>query len=189
VVLKVASPGVPDFYQGTELWDLSLVDPDNRRPVDFAIRGRLMEEMPGASVEAMLDGWRDGRIKLFVTTRGLHLRRERPDLFVGGAYLPLAVETSVPGHAVAFARQAGDDCVIAIAPRLCARMVTAERPVPLGGDAWKTSRVLLPESLRNRTFTNIFTGEEVRPTTTADHGWIFLGQAFERLPVALLRST
>jgi (1->4)-alpha-D-glucan 1-alpha-D-glucosylmutase len=188
VVLKIASPGVPDFYQGTELWDLSLVDPDNRRPVDFDLRARLLDGIESANPAELLEHWRDGRVKLFVTTRGLHLRRELPQVFVGGEYLPLEVDTSVPGDAVAFARQAGDECVIAIAPRLCARMVLPERPLPLGGEAWKTSRVLLPESLRHRTFTNVFTGEEIRPTTTAEHVWIFLGQALERLPVALLRS-
>jgi (1->4)-alpha-D-glucan 1-alpha-D-glucosylmutase len=188
VVLKIASPGVPDFYQGSELWDLSLVDPDNRRPVDFALRSRLLDELEGAAASEMLDGWTDGRIKLFVTTRALHLRRELPQVFVGGDYLPLQVESSVPGDAVALARMAGDDCVIAIAPRLCARMGTPERPVPLGGEAWKTSRVLLPEALRHRTYHNIFTGEELRPTITSEHGWLFLGECLNQLPVALLRS-
>ena len=188
VVLKIASPGVPDFYQGTELWDLNLVDPDNRRPVDFDLRGRLLESVATADPAELLEHWRDGRVKLLVTTRGLHLRRELPQVFVGGDYVPLEVETSVAGDAVAFTRQAGDDCVIAIAPRLCARMSLPDRPLPLGGEAWKTSRVLLPESLRHLTFTNVFTGEEVRPTTTAENAWIFLGQALDRLPVALLRS-
>lgn len=188
VVLKIASPGVPDFYQGSELWDLSLVDPDNRRPVDFALRTRLLDEVNAASPSEMLERWADGRIKLFITTRGLYLRRELPDVFVGGSYLPLQVETSVSGDVVALARSAGDDCVIAIAPRLCARMATPERPVPLGGDAWKTSRVLLPPPLRHRTFQNVFTGEELRPTTTSESGWLFLGQCFNHLPVALLRS-
>jgi (1->4)-alpha-D-glucan 1-alpha-D-glucosylmutase len=188
VVLKIASPGVPDFYQGTELWDLSLVDPDNRRPVDFSLRRRLLEELETASPSEMLESWKDARVKLFVTSRGLHLRREHPALFVGGDYLPLGVESSVSGNAIALARTAGGEAVIAIAPRLCARMATAERPVPLGGDAWKTSRVLLPESLRHRNYENVLTGETLRPTVTSDQGWLFLGQALERLPVALLRS-
>ncbi|HVL67890.1 MAG TPA: malto-oligosyltrehalose synthase [Vicinamibacterales bacterium] len=186
VTLKIGAPGVPDFYQGTELWDLNLVDPDNRRPVDFELRQRLVEAHgdPGD----LLENWRDGRIKLFVTSAGLRLRRELPHVFVGGTYVPLAVETSVPGAAVAFARLAGADAVVAVAPRLCARLIDDHRPLPVGGDCWKTSRVILPEALRGRTFVNAFTGAELRPATTGDSGWIFLGQVFEKLPVALLRA-
>ena len=187
VALKSASPGVPDFYQGTDLWDLSLVDPDNRRPIDFERRERLLDSLTG-DFEDMLTNWQDGRIKLAVTTGALHLRRELPHVFVGGDYVPLTVETSVPGHAVAFARMSGTDAVIAVAPRLCGRMVNERGGVPLGGDAWKTSRVMLPEPLRGRTYRHVFTGADIRPVATSDSGWIFLGQAFDRLPVALLRA-
>jgi (1->4)-alpha-D-glucan 1-alpha-D-glucosylmutase len=189
VVLKLGSPGVPDFYQGTELWDLSLVDPDNRRPVDFGVRSRALEALsPPPDPDDLLKSWRDGRIKLFITAIGLQLRRELPDVFVGGDYVPLVVESSVAGEAVAFARIAGNDAVLVIAPRLCSKLATPDRPAPLGGEAWKTSRVLLPETLRNRTFRNVFTGAELTPTITADEGWIFVGQALERLPVAMLTS-
>ena len=188
VTLKIASPGVPDFYQGTELWDLSLVDPDNRRPVDFKGRERRLDALE-ADFADMLTNWQDGRIKLVVTTRALHLRRELPQVFVGGEYVPLTVEASVPGDAVAFARVSGNDAVLAIAPRLCGRMVVERGGVPLGGDAWKTSRVMLPEALRGRTYRHVFTGAEIRPVVTSESGWIFLGQAFDRLPVALLRAT
>lgn len=187
VTLKVASPGVPDFYQGTDLWDLSLVDPDNRRPVDFALRQQLLADLSD-DFEEMLTHWPDGRIKLAVTTRGLHLRRELQHVFVGGEYVPLSVESSVAGDAVAFARTAGTDVVIAIAPRLCGRMVVERGGAPLGGDGWKTSRVMLPESLRQRTYRHVFTHVEIKPTVTSENGWIFLGQAFEQLPVALLRA-
>jgi (1->4)-alpha-D-glucan 1-alpha-D-glucosylmutase len=190
VVLKLGSPGVPDFYQGTELWDLSLVDPDNRRPVDFEVREAALEAVntTRADTGGMLANWTDGRIKLFVTRTGLQLRRELPEVFVGGEYLPLVVESSVPADAVAFARVSGDDAVVVIAPRLCSRLVTEERPFPLGGECWKTSRVFLPEPLRTRAFRNVFTGAEIRPTVTTENGWIFLGQAFDRLPVALLHA-
>ena len=123
-----------------------------------------------------------------MTTRALQLRRELPQVFVGGDYIPLRVETSVAGDAIAFARTAGDDVVIAVAPRLCARMVVEHGGAPLGGEAWKTSRVMLPESLRGRMYRQFFTGAEIRPVMTSDSGWIFLGQVFERLPVALLRA-
>ena len=178
VTLKIGSPGVPDFYQGTELWDLNLVDPDNRRPVDFAHRARLLDDVdllldqePPArtdTISGWLRGWKDGRIKLLVTAAGLRLRRALPDVFLGGAYMPLTTEITVPGSAVAFARMAGGEgdapAVIFAAPRLCAGLVDRERPVPLGGDCWRTSRMMLPQSLRHRTFRHEITGAEIRPT-------------------------
>jgi hypothetical protein len=78
--------------------------------------------------------------------------------------------------------------VLVVAPRLCARIVTADRPVPLGGDAWKTSRLLLPPALRDRLFQNIITGAEVRPTKAGDSEFIFIGEAFDALPLAMLRA-
>jgi (1->4)-alpha-D-glucan 1-alpha-D-glucosylmutase len=191
LVLKIGSPGVPDFYQGTELWDLSLVDPDNRRPVDFEQRDRLLNEVDAAGapgIESMLSHWQDGRIKLYVTTTGLRARRELADVFVGGDYVPLTTEVTLPAGIVAFARLSGDDAVIVVAPRLSARLVRADAPVPLGGDCWKTSRVLLPDSLRDRTYRNVFTGDEVRVAMSGDRGWLFVGGLFDKLPVAILRA-
>jgi (1->4)-alpha-D-glucan 1-alpha-D-glucosylmutase len=196
--LKIGGPGVPDFYQGTDLWDLSLVDPDNRRPVDFTLRARLLDDVDALlakdpserrrDIAAWLRDWRDGRVKLLVTAAGLRLRREDPQLFLGGAYLPVATEVSVPAGAFAFARTAGDDAALFVAPRLCARIVNHERPVPLGGDPWKTSRLLLPAELRDRVFRNVITGAELRPTRAGDSAFIFLGEAFETLPVANQRT-
>lgn len=188
VVLKLGSPGVPDFYQGTELWDFTLVDPDNRRPVDFAVRERMLAGLAGQHPAAMMREPQDGRIKMFITNAGLQLRRELPHVFVGGDYLPLATEVTVPGGVVAFARQCGEDAVLAVAPRLVAGLVSAERPSPLGGDCWKTSRIFLPESLRSRTFRNVFTGDDVKPTEGAGQAWLFVGEVLHRLPVALLRT-
>jgi (1->4)-alpha-D-glucan 1-alpha-D-glucosylmutase len=189
VVLKAASPGVPDFYQGTELWDLSMVDPDNRRPVDFDTRDRLLRELDdtGATqIPELLDNWFDGRIKLFVTSRTLRVRRELPEVFGGGDYIPLTTEMPVEGDVVAFARTSGSDAVIVAAPRLCAR-VGCDGP-PVGADCWKTSRIMLPDALRGRTFQNVLTGAEVRPSVTGDQGWVFVGQLFAQLPVAILRA-
>ena len=116
VTLKIGSPGVPDFYQGTELWDLSLVDPDNRRPVDFE-RRRIMladadrllatpEAERAPALAERLQSWQDGAVKLIVTAVGLRLRRDHPALFLSGAYLPLVSEVSVAASLVAFARRA-----------------------------------------------------------------------------------
>ena len=203
VTLKLGSPGVPDFYQGTELWDLSLVDPDNRRPVDFERRARLLDEVDAllaldargraASISEWVRDWKDGRIKLLLTTVGLRLRRELPRVFSGGGYLPLDAEVTVPGGAVAFARSAprgtgGTDDVVFAAPRLCHALVGGRSAAPLGGDCWKTSRLMLPPALGDRTFRHELTGAEIRPTRAGDSAWIFLGEAFETVPVAILRA-
>jgi (1->4)-alpha-D-glucan 1-alpha-D-glucosylmutase len=203
VTLKIGSPGVPDFYQGTDLWDLNLVDPDNRRPVDFAHRARLLDQVDAllaqdpasqvCTVSEWLRDWTDGRIKLLVTAAGLRLRRALPEVLLGGRYMPLATEITVPAGAVAFARtteaeSAPPEAVLFVVPRLCAPLVDAERPLPLGGDCWKTSRVMLPPGLRDRTFRHVITGAEVRPTRSGENAWIFLGEAFHTVPVAILRS-
>ena len=194
VVLKVGSPGVPDFYQGTELWDFSLVDPDNRRPVDFEVRQRYLADvdrvLDAGMGEVDLSAWgTDGRLKLLVTTAGLRLRKRHPDLFLRGDYTPLVTEMAVEGDCVAFARtldEAGSPAALYIAPRLCAAMYSPQHPLPLGGAAWKTSRIMLPPSLRARTFRHEITGAPVKPTQGTDSAWIFLGQAFERVPVGVL---
>ena len=85
-LLKLTSPGVPDIYQGNEIWDFSLVDPDNRRPVDYAKRKKMLDALKGATPEELLDNWSDGRIKLFLTHRLLTFRRENPELFRDGSY-------------------------------------------------------------------------------------------------------
>ena len=201
VVLKIASPGVPDFYQGSELWDLTLVDPDNRRPIDFDVRARALEavdrvlaqpdEERRASIGRLLESWTDGRIKLFVTAAGLRLRAADPHLFLEGDYVPIETETTVPARAIAFARaRAADDqsagrVAIVIAPHLAAHATDAHHPVPVA-DVWKTSRVLLPTALASRTYRDVFTGAEIRPVRSESSAWIFIGQALQTLPVALL---
>ena len=198
VVLKIASPGVPDFYQGSELWDLNLVDPDNRRPVDFERRRQALDRVDAllaqpaaeraAGIAARLNHWRDGEVKLLVTAAGLRLRAAEPALFLDGDYLPLDAETTVDARVVAFARfSAGGRAAIVIAPHLVARLATPEHPVPLG-DRWRTSRVHLPKALAGLTYRDAFTGAEIRPVLSGDNAWIFIGQALKHLPVTLLAA-
>ena len=202
VVVKLGSPGIPDFYQGTDLWDLSLVDPDNRRPVDFERRASLLDDVDGTlamphqervpKLGELLSSWADGRIKLLLTAVGLRMRRRDPELFFQGSYVPLAVDMTVPAGAIAFARVHGGSAAIFAGPRLAARLFDAHAEggyvPPIGGDKWKTSRLLLPAELAGRTFTHEITGAEIRPTATADQSWIFLGQVFEHVPVGILRA-
>ena len=119
---------------------------------------------------------------------------QMPHVFSGGAYLLLDTEVTVPGGAVAFARSAQGpaatrDVVIFAAPRLCRAQADGRSTAPLGGDWWKTSRIMLPADLADRTFRHELTGAEIRPTRDADTAWIFLGETFNTVPMAILRTT
>jgi maltooligosyltrehalose synthase len=123
-----------------------------------------------------------------LTTVGLRLRRELPDLFHAGEYVALTTESSVRADIVAFARVHAQAAVLFVAPRLCAPIDHQDRVLPLGGDAWKTSRVLLPPTLAQRTFYHELSGAEIRPTISDTNAWIFAGQIFEHVPVGILRA-
>jgi (1->4)-alpha-D-glucan 1-alpha-D-glucosylmutase len=196
VVLKIACPGVPDFYQGTDGWDLTLVDPDNRRPVDFEMRRRALDDIDqilaldppcrAVRLRAMLGEWQDGRIKMLLTAAGLRLRSARPDLLLDGDYLPLETDTTaIAGRVIAFARTSGSGAALVIAPHLIGRLVDADHPVPIG-DIWKTARVLLPKGLASLTYRDAFTGAELKAVEAHESAWLFVGQALRHLPGALL---
>lgn len=181
VVLKHVSPGVPDTYQGTELWDNSLVDPDNRRPVDYGKRRALLE-CPPDDPAALLRDWRCGAIKLHVVRALLHHRRAHPDLLRGGAYLPLEVEGRRSDHLVALARH--DDqgrWLIACVPRLSVRLRTEDSPWPLDEPVWGKTRLSLPDGAP-QAWTNLFTGE----TVTTPDGTLMAADALRAFPVAVL---
>jgi (1->4)-alpha-D-glucan 1-alpha-D-glucosylmutase len=154
-LLKIASPGVPDFYQGTELWDLSLVDPDNRRAVDFAARQHALASLtkpaacdPAELAAKLLEPKHDGRMKLFLIQRALRARNKHRDLFQSGDYLPLAVRGRFEEHLIAFARHHQNKWAVAIAPRLLTRLIGAEQ-LPIGEDIWQDTAIVLPEGAPN----------------------------------------
>jgi (1->4)-alpha-D-glucan 1-alpha-D-glucosylmutase len=194
LVLKLASPGVPDFYQGTELWDLSLVDPDNRRPVDFAHRRGLLAglqpvidrieagETAAREVRELLDTWPDGRIKLLVTACGLRFRRAHAELMVEGSYTALEPQGPAADHLVAFARRDRSGTLLAVVPRLVAPLVGDDRPVPLGREAWGSTSIVLPEGIDASTYRHLLTGDRV--DVTAPH--VQVASVFQTSPVALL---
>ncbi|KRE17583.1 hypothetical protein ASE66_29405 [Bosea sp. Root483D1] len=140
LILQCTVPGVPDTYQGTEFWDLSMVDPDNRRPVDFTIRQQALAS--GAEECELRRNWHDGRIKQQVLHRLLQARRERPDLFVGATYRPLSVTGVRQDDVVAFLRETQDTALLVVAPLRCAAMVTAE--LTLSAAWWQDTRIELP---------------------------------------------
>ena len=189
LVLKTACPGVPDFYQGTELWDFSLVDPDNRRPVDFRSRQVLLDgikraqtECPRRLVADILANWKDGRVKMFTTWAVLNARRAAPELFLDGDYLPLAPAGIRGEHVCAFARRLGGEWVVAAVPRWLAG-VAAPGTLPLGG-TWGDTEIALPGDAP-RQWTNLFTGENLCGGGPA----LPAGDLFRDFPVALLRGS
>jgi (1->4)-alpha-D-glucan 1-alpha-D-glucosylmutase len=185
LLLKMTCPGIPDIYQGCELWDLSLVDPDNRRPVDFAQRAKLLEEitareadLPGL-VGELLERRYDGRVKLFATWRLLKARGMLPELFRDGAYIPLETTGRSRDNLVAFARKSEHECVIALAPRLVSRLVR-EDGLPLGEPVWRDTAASLPEDFPDR-YVDIFTGRAVEAASRLP-----AGEALVLFPAALL---
>jgi (1->4)-alpha-D-glucan 1-alpha-D-glucosylmutase len=178
-LLKVASPGVPDYYQGTELFDFSLVDPDNRRAVDYALRGRYLDEEV-ADPGDLLQSLPDGRAKLHIIRRGLAVRRAHPDLFHGGRYVPLSADAGREDSVVAFALSRNGNAVIAVAPRLFARLLRADDAAPLGAPVWGEAAISLPEDLRGD-LVDAMTGEKHRP-----EGRLQVAALLARFPVALL---
>jgi len=151
-LLTLTAPGVPDLYQGNELWRFDLVDPDNRRAVDFARRAQaltaldsaLREQGPAALAAELLAAPRDGRIKLYLVRRALALRRERAALFEHGEYRPLAVRGARAGHAFAFARCHQGQVAVTVVPRGNAALLAGGAPAPIGAAVWGDTRVALP---------------------------------------------
>lgn len=140
LILQCTVPGVPDTYQGTEFWDLSLVDPDNRRPVDFVARQQAVASDAGE--RALRRHWRDGRVKQQVLRRLLQARRETPDVFIGATYRPLSVSGVRQDDVVAFLRETQDATLLVVAPLRCAAMVSAE--LTLSAAWWQDTRIALP---------------------------------------------
>ena len=190
-LLKIASPGVPDFYQGTELWDFSLVDPDNRRPVDFGKRIKLLEELKQREkenrpslIQDLLTRWVDGKLKLYVTYKGLSFRRSHRSLFEEGNYIPIDALGGAKDHICAFARQTGNAWALVAVPRLITKLVTEERP-PLGEETWGSSALVLPEDAPD-CWLNILTGEELKVILSEQRKLLPLASVFQSFPLALL---
>jgi (1->4)-alpha-D-glucan 1-alpha-D-glucosylmutase len=178
-LLKLTSPGMPDIYQGNEIWDFSLVDPDNRRPVDYKLRREMLSTLGKVKPEELLASWTDGRIKLFLTQRVLRLRRDQPRLFQQGNYLPLIVTGTFADSVVSFARQLDQQWAIIIAPR-----VTSRVGFPPIGDKWQETVLDLPEGLELANARNIFTLDGVQ----FDGRKLMLRDALAALPFAVITN-
>lgn len=193
-LLKITSPGIPDFYQGTELWDLSLVDPDNRRPVDFSLRKGMLAALQSLEAEkGLLETVReltatleDGRIKQFMTWKALALRKNRRGLFESGRYLPLKVEGTRKEHVCAFERSDNDDSVLVLAPRFFSRLTANGAMLPLGAEVWQDTWVMQPFDSPTSRYRNIFTGQLFELELLDGQPGLALGKVFAEFPVAVL---
>ncbi len=171
VFLKLVSPGIPDIYQGNEVWRFCLVDPDNRREVDYtrrqAMLSGLMETM--AAVDGtpenlhrdMLECLSDGRAKMYTIIKTLQLRKQLADVFTNGSYLPLQVSGDKKEHICAFVREKGGQLMVAVAPRLFVSLVDGKRQLPLGDLVWQNTRIHLRKEWEGIELQNIFAGERV----------------------------
>lgn len=179
-LLKLTAPGVPDIYQGTDFWDLSLVDPDNRRPVDF--QARLDAISAQTPITELARYWRNGRIKQAVIRRSLAVRQARPELFARGDYTPLAVEGPAADHVIAFARRQNGAVALTVACRLPARLLGANDGIVIPASAWGTTRLSLPPGLATTKLCDaIAAGEFV-----FEEEYVPISQVLSKLPVALL---
>jgi (1->4)-alpha-D-glucan 1-alpha-D-glucosylmutase len=194
LAIKITAPGVPDFYQGGELWDLNLVDPDNRRPVDYDLRRQHLAGLDAAAPSDLLASRADGRVKMHVVRRALEARARFRRVFEEGEYIPLETSGQRRECLFAFARRvpSGADrpMTITCVPRCIASLMPDGTTPPLGHGAWKDTRLELwglpDEGGALETFRNVFTGDTVQAERTAAGRGIAAATLFDRFPVALL---
>ncbi len=193
-LLKITSPGVPDFYQGTEIWDFSLVDPDNRRPVDYDKRMRMFNELkrsesnsePMKLAQELIAQKDDGKIKLYLIYKALNFRRENRKLFERGEYIPLEAGGEKKNHVCAFARRMENPAALVIAPRFFTTLMQNAEGLPLGREVWKDTFVIIPFEIPGAHYRNLFTGERVTTLDLNGAAILYLDAVFSNFPAALM---
>ncbi len=187
-LFKLTCPGVPDVYQGQEMWDFSLVDPDNRRPVDFETHSRTLDQLQRQAdsedlkhlCQDLLANYRDGRIKLWLTTGALSFRRAHKELFQLGSYVPLQASHGREDHVVAFARIYEGQAAVIVAPRLSYTLMKGKEEPPIGS-VWGDSQIFMPPQIAGKRLRNVLTGEMLTAGST-----LLCRELFAHFPVALL---
>jgi (1->4)-alpha-D-glucan 1-alpha-D-glucosylmutase len=195
LTLKIGAPGIPDFYRGTETWEFSLVDPDNRRPLDFAENRALLHALDcavaGAGTAAvaaqLLGDPADPRLKLFTTSTLLRFRRQHAAVFRDGGYEPLQTGGARSEHVFAFARALGDDAVIVAVPRMIVALQPAADIPPLGERVWGDTRIELPAGTASR-YRHVLTGECLHARLPGNGPALAAADLFARFPVAVLHA-
>jgi (1->4)-alpha-D-glucan 1-alpha-D-glucosylmutase len=193
-LLKIASPGIPDFYQGTEIMEFSLVDPDNRRPVNYSERIEMLEQLkkreseigPPALARELISENMDGRIKLFLMCKALGYRYNNHLLFMQGAYIP--VESAGPGkdHVCSFARSKGDKAVLVIVPRFVSGLTHSINEAPLGEKIWGETRIIITREISFDSFRDVFTGEKVIVSRQNGERMLYMSEVLKHFPFAML---
>ena len=191
---------MPDVYQGNELFDFSLVDPDNRRPLDFDSHVKILEgllpfvekleerteEERSQFIKELLETYRDGRIKLYLTARALHLRKENPELFTIGQYLRIEIAGEGKDHFIAYARERNGKVLIAVAPTVVTDVMTPDNASLYRGPEeniiWSNTKLSLPKELQMRKYMNVLTGETIEFGERRPRARTLL----EKLPIAFL---
>ncbi len=188
-MVKLTNPGVPDLYQGTELWDLNLVDPDNRRPVEFEKRSAFLREIRKRThgdilklFNELLRTKEDGRIKLFLIWRVLQARNELLEVFQKGSYIPLELVGKFKDHIVAFARRHREKWAVTIAPRFLTTLVN-EGEYPLGRAIWDDTQLSLPGDA-GQNWRDVITDQPAK-----GDGHLIIGEVLRYFPTALLVNT
>jgi (1->4)-alpha-D-glucan 1-alpha-D-glucosylmutase len=191
-LIKLTVPGVPDIYQGNELWELNLVDPDNRRTVDYDLRRHMLAEFTEicdngcdqqvAFTRELAASMDDGRIKAYLIWKILNLRKQQPDLFQLGEYVPLEITGERAKHLVVFARRHRRQTLIVVAPRLCAQLLGGKVRMPNSEEVWQDVQITIPDDAAR--FRDLFTGEK----HATEHGGLLAKHLFHNFPVALLVS-
>ncbi|MDQ3950939.1 MAG: malto-oligosyltrehalose synthase, partial [Gemmatimonadota bacterium] len=189
-LVHLTVPGTPDTYQGDELWNNALVDPDNRRPVNYEHRRAFLAELgatdatgdaPATLLRDLARAPEDPRLKLLVVRQALHARRTRPALFREGDYIPLAATGAYANHVVGFARRRGGEVALTIVPRLTMPLLRGERKQVIG-EAWGDTRLALPSDLAAFTWHSALTGRDLQPSG----GDVGLAGLLTELPLELL---
>jgi len=195
LVLKIAAPGIPDFYQGTELWDFSLVDPDNRRPVDYLHRQQLLnqlksdeEEQPADFFHSLLMNYQDGRIKLYTMRTLLGFRSQHPGLFQNGAYHPLETLGEKRHHLCAFQRTWEGQTIVMVVPRLLHHVIPNSEDLALGESVWTDTMIVFPEHTPPARYRNILTKETLSTEHMEQCQVLPAAKIFHQLPIAMMEQ-
>lgn len=198
-LIKLTAPGVPDLYQGSELWQFNLVDPDNRRPVDYALRCRWLAEVRTMQTKVwnrgqaannwsqdLSDALADGRLKLYLTWCVLQLRRRWPEVFRDGDYLPLAAGGRDAAYVCAYVRRLGERMAITVAPRLSLKRQGGRLAEAAAAASWGDTHIVLPPTLAGREWSNVLTGERLPAADAVENPGLAVDRLLAHFPVALL---